>query len=77
MRNKMATVASKNSHAPKNGDADIRRLTRTQLVRFFDEQARDTLGLSGSAALKRIRSGRAGSNLAWTSLRLLSALFSE
>jgi len=42
---------------------------------FFDRQARAHLGISGEVALRQIRSGRAGSNLAWTELALLSTLF--
>jgi hypothetical protein len=68
-----ATAAmAKRRNPEENGDL---RFNQSEFREFFDTQARETVGLSGDAALKRIRSGRAGSNLAWTELSLLSTLF--
>ncbi|HTU43277.1 MAG TPA: hypothetical protein VMF10_16330 [Candidatus Aquilonibacter sp.] len=41
---------------------------------LFDARARKLVKMSGKAALKRIRAGKCGSNLAWTELTVLSAL---
>jgi len=51
-------------------------LNQSELDGFFDFQARKLVHLSGDAALRRIRAGRAGSSLAWTELTLLSSLMS-
>jgi len=53
------------------------RLSSADLLRYFDTRARALVRLSGGKALKRIRSGRAGSDLAWTELRLLSTLLRD
>jgi hypothetical protein len=53
------------------------RLSESEFLEFFDRQARHNLNMSGIEAMKRIRAGRAGSNLAWTELVLLSTLLAE
>lgn len=53
---------------PQNGKKPV------ELTQYFDTQARTLVRKSGRVALKKIRSGKAGSNLAWTELRLLAAL---
>lgn len=70
----MSVATETRKRSETNG---VVRLSQAELRELFDAQARETLGLSGDAALKRIRKGRAGSNLAWTGLTLLSALFRE
>lgn len=45
------------------------------LKEYFDLQARRLVGLSGKEALKRIQIGSVGTDLGWTSLSLLAALF--
>ena len=55
----------------------VLHLSRTEFRDFFDTQARNTVNLSGEAALKRIKAGRTDSGLAWTELVLLAALFPD
>ena len=48
-------------------------LTSSQAEGLFDARARKLVKMSGKNALKRIRAGKCGSNLAWTELTVLSA----
>jgi hypothetical protein len=67
-----------NSTKTKSQDSNgLVRLSSAGFPKYFDSRARTLVRLSGSKALKRIRSGKAGSNLAWTELRLLSTLFRD
>lgn len=70
----MAALAQARRQPETNGDV---RFNQDELRAFFDAQARQNVGLSGKVALKRIRSGKGGSNLAWTELVLLSTLFED
>jgi hypothetical protein len=69
-----STVVAPMKHPDTNGEV---RLNHAEFWAFFDTQARNILGLSGDTALKRIRAGKAGSNLAWTDLVLLSSLLRD
>ena len=69
----MQARAGKNKTGQQSENGIV-RLTRAGLREFFDLQARKNVKMSGRAALRRIRAGRAGSNLAWAELSLLSSL---
>lgn len=49
-------------------------LSPIQAKNLFDARARKLVRMSGKQALKRIRAGKCGSNLAWSELTVLSAL---
>jgi hypothetical protein len=49
-------------------------LNKDKFEQFFDAKARQLVKLSGKDALRRIRSGKAGLDLAWTELKLLAPL---
>lgn len=53
---------------------DVVCASASEFEKFFDSQARRSVGLPGDTALKRIRSGKTKPSLAWTELVLLSAL---
>jgi hypothetical protein len=65
---------ARTSHIKKYDADHAVRLSRANFWDYFDSQARALLRVSGKKALKRICSGKAGSNLAWTELSLLSTL---
>lgn len=49
-------------------------LTQSEAEGLFDHRARRLVGMSGKRALRRIRAGKCGSNLAWEELTVFSAL---
>lgn len=55
-------------------DTGTLSLTRSQAKGLFDSRARKLVRMSGERALKRIRSGKCGSNPAWMELTVFSAL---
>ena len=52
-------------------------LTPGQAEDLFDARARKLVKMSGKDALKRIRTGKCGSSLAWTELTVLSAILKK
>ena len=68
----MSATLSKYQRRVKDGVLPLRA---GELEEYYDLQARRLVGLSGCDALARIRSGRAGQDLHWTSLSLMAALF--
>lgn len=55
-------------------DEGVVSLNDSEVTEFFDSRARRLVNMSGGRALKRIRAGKCGPDLAWSELTLLSAL---
>lgn len=55
-------------------DTGTLSLTQSEAEGLFDHRARKLVKMSGKDALKRIRAGKCGSNLAWEELSVFSAL---
>jgi hypothetical protein len=55
-------------------DTGTLSLTQSEAQGLFDYRARKLVRMSGKRALKRIRSGKCGPNLAWAELAVFSAL---
>jgi uncharacterized protein (DUF2461 family) len=66
-----------NSNGSKSGREETVFSSPAEFWKHFDSQARQTVHVSGKEALKRIRRGKYGSNLAWTELMLLSSLLQD
>ncbi len=67
-------VAAQEKELKRRG---VLSLNHSQFKDYFDFQARELVGKSGSKVLKTIKAGKAKSNLRWRKLVLLSGLFDK
>ena len=79
MRGKISTRKNRAMTALQKYESNLAekgtvKLSHRQAEKLFDAKARKLVRMSGKRALKRIRDGKCGPNLAWTELTLFSII---